>query len=377
MDDPPYLYVFSALAVLIAVLVFNRGSPGRVRDRVLKRTRGDVRRIASLLHFRASDVASLDVSSGHISLTTGTCLRARLLRVVAAGLQLRGGRVVKVRHDGDAERSLLFPSRRAAEAFLDALAFAQGVENEPRPEQVTISLNTWNVGNAQPQTEMGSWFEGTRGKHLIVFATQECSYKVSGIGGEDAAGGAVDEEDEQGPLLGDSKIAGVSSAERMKMDPDLAANALAGNKHWMAVLRAHFPEDEYESVAEISSWDRCLSVYARKDIADKVSDVRSDTSFVGLGGVAGNKGAIGVRFKLYETDFIIVNSHLAAHQGNVAKRNQDYSVITAGLRALRDGPNTDLMTSPVHHVFWLGDLNYRIDLDVGSADYFSLSTFQM
>lgn len=399
---PPSMSIATVVAVFIAIFVYySLPVPGRVRARLRKSTRGHVRRVAARFHFSGADVGEVDVDVGEV-VFGGDCtpIPARNVRVVESGIHLKGGRVVKVRVEvagggasggsdsaGGSVRTLNFPSRRAAEAFMDALIHAQGKEDNLRPEEITLSLNTWNVGNAQPQTELGSWFDRARDAHVIVFATQECWYKVNGTeggggsgnragggvgGSDDAFGGGgtfssgeelgADEED--APLLQESRGAGVSSADLMMMDPELAANSLSGQKHWLAVVHAHFPQSEYATVAEISSWDRCLSVYVRNNIAGAVSDVTSDSSFVGLGGVAGNKGAIGVRFKVFETDFVFVNSHLAAHQGNVVRRNQDYSSITAGLKALRDGPQTDFMTSPVHHVFWMGDLNYRIDLDV-------------
>ena len=41
----------------------------------------------------------------------------------------------------------------------------------------------------------------------------------------------------------------------------------------------------------------------------------------------GNKGAVSIRFELGATSFCFINSHLAAHQENVAKRNEDFHEI--------------------------------------------------
>lgn len=46
----------------------------------------------------------------------------------------------------------------------------------------------------------------------------------------------------------------------------------------------------------------------------------------------------------------------------VAKRNADFSEIVRLLK-LRDSPLTDITTSTFHHVFWMGDLNYRISIN--------------
>jgi len=54
-----------------------------------------------------------------------------------------------------------------------------------------------------------------------------------------------------------------------------------------------------------------------------------------------------------------VSSHLAAHLKNVAARNQNFRQI---LKAATLG-NMDLdFDCQFHHVIWLGDLNYRVNL---------------
>lgn len=94
-----------------------------------------------------------------------------------------------------------------------------------------------------------------------------------------------------------------------------------------------------------------------------MSNARIDIANVGLGGVAANKGAIGARFTVFDTDFLIINSHLAAHHKEVLRRNVDFTSIASGLRDLHDHHRTELLADPVHYTFWMGDLNYRINLD--------------
>ena len=44
----------------------------------------------------------------------------------------------------------------------------------------------------------------------------------------------------------------------------------------------------------------------------------------GLGGSAGNKGGVAIRFLLHSTSLCFVCSHFAAGQSNIVDRNSDY-----------------------------------------------------
>lgn len=50
-----------------------------------------------------------------------------------------------------------------------------------------------------------------------------------------------------------------------------------------------------------------------------------------MGGKAGNKGAVSIRFQFYSTSFCFICSHLTAGQTQVKERNEDYKEITQKL----------------------------------------------
>lgn len=94
----------------------------------------------------------------------------------------------------------------------------------------------------------------------------------------------------------------------------------------------------------------------------------------------GNKGAVGLSFDFDETSLCLISSHFAAHEKNVEDRNQNYADISTSLgldpallRSCFVRPNT--MTSELRkykgcelvnshdHLFWCGDLNYRIQME--------------
>lgn len=51
----------------------------------------------------------------------------------------------------------------------------------------------------------------------------------------------------------------------------------------------------------------------------------------GMGGAAGNKGGVGIRFTLNATSFCFVCGHFAAGQSQVKERNNDYHEISRNI----------------------------------------------
>lgn len=88
--------------------------------------------------------------------------------------------------------------------------------------------------------------------------------------------------------------------------------------------------------------------------------VHTDTVATGIANVAGNKGACGVSMTLLDnTTIAFVGSHLAARASRVHERNNDVREIYRSMH-LR-GDRTLSLPQQFDHLFWLGDLNYRID----------------
>lgn len=101
-----------------------------------------------------------------------------------------------------------------------------------------------------------------------------------------------------------------------------------------------------------------LLIFIKQLEINKISNVESAFRKTGFGGVSSNKGAIAVRFSYESTELCFVTSHLAAGLTNVDERHNDYKVIAKGIkfsknRRIRDHDG----------VIWLGDLNYRINLN--------------
>lgn len=337
----PY-FLPTLLALLLAYFVLHR-APVPAPDAKPRPTAAHIRRLGPsrfLFPAPSGDAHLLDLSSHTLSALPeaasdpeGESTPLENVRLLESGPHFHSGRAVAI--EAPEPRTLLFPSRLARETFESLVRLES---SRDRPSTLALFLTTFNVGNSQPPDSLSPWLGRALEADVVAIGAQECSYAVS-------------EEAEEGEVtavgVGAAAAAGVGSAK----------------EHWHSLLQRHFPEAEFECVAMISAWDRCLTLFVKRKLLSVVSRVRQDTANVGLGGVAGNKGAIGVRFSVYETDFVVVNSHLAAHHKEVNRRNEDFASIAGGLRGLRDHPEVDVLSSAVHHTFWMGDLNYRINLE--------------
>ena len=70
----------------------------------------------------------------------------------------------------------------------------------------------------------------------------------------------------------------------------------------------------------------------------------------------------GVSFLFNETPLCFIGAHMAAHQDMVDARNKNFHSLLRGL-APRLGSYAGDLHNQFHHLFYFGDLNYRIDLD--------------
>lgn len=123
------------------------------------------------------------------------------------------------------------------------------------------------------------------------------------------------------------------------------------------------PGAKYKKIKLIRLVGIMLIVYVRQELASFVYCVDSDFVATGIMGFLGNKGGVAVRMTIHNTSLCFISSHLAAHQDEFERRNQDYRDISSHLRFRQFVPN---LTMDDHEIiFWIGDLNYRIsDIDI-------------
>ncbi|CEH16811.1 isoform b [Ceraceosorus bombacis] len=122
-----------------------------------------------------------------------------------------------------------------------------------------------------------------------------------------------------------------------------------------------------------------LYVFVTPDVVPRVRDVTSDAVGVGLGGWVANKGAVSVRLTVDQTSLCFVGAHLPAMQNPQALQNRRWAVREIFRRCKFELPMPGLADTeenddpcPLHiedhdHVFFLGDLNFRIELGIGEV----------
>ncbi|XP_040614068.1 synaptojanin-2 isoform X4 [Mesocricetus auratus] len=214
-------------------------------------------------------------------------------------------------------------------------------------KRVQIAVGTWNVnGGKQFRSNLLGTAELT---DWLLDAPQ--------------LSGAADWQGDGSP----ADVFAVGFEEMVELSAGNIVNASTTNrKMWgeqlqKAISRSH----RYILLTSAQLVGVCLYIFVRPYHVPFIRDVAIDTVKTGMGGKAGNKGAVGIRFQFHSTSFCFICSHLTAGQSQVKERNEDYREITHKL-SFPAGRNV----FSHDYVFWCGDFNYRIDLTYEEVFYF-------
>lgn len=158
----------------------------------------------------------------------------------------------------------------------------------------------------------------------------------------------------------------------------------------LQTLNSKSPSHQFVLVASKSMVGLLIVVLVKTVHQSRVQYVSASSVGVGVMGMMGNKGGVSIRLHFYDSTLCFVCSHLAAHRENVTGRNQDFANVynktvfdvgeTAIREVIRSGSlsHWSIGTSEVgvadhDMVFWLGDLNYRIDESMMTEKVLQLS----
>ncbi|KAF8994330.1 Endonuclease/exonuclease/phosphatase [Cyathus striatus] len=246
---------------------------------------------------------------------------------------------------------------------------------------VTALIISWNCDSARPdvltsspdpptQTFLSDALNSVDSPDIIAFGFQE----------------VIDLESRKmtakNVLLGSKK----------KEDMGLSEKVTGAYRRWydrlVSVVRASMPPDVKYSVVHTESLVGLFScIFIKASERERLSDVAVTTVKRGMGGRYGNKGGIVARFVIGDSSVCIINSHLAAGQNAVRRRNADaasileektvFPIAEHPLAYVGGGDGTMVLDHEI--VFFHGDMNYRIEARrdaiiaaVRAGDYASL-----
>ncbi|KAB1205983.1 Type I inositol 1,4,5-trisphosphate 5-phosphatase CVP2 [Morella rubra] len=129
-------------------------------------------------------------------------------------------------------------------------------------------------------------------------------------------------------------------------------------------IESTIPQD-YHCIISKQMVGILISVWVRNNLRPFIRDPSVSCVGCGIMGCLGNKGAVSVRFRLHETSFCFVCSHLASGGREVDGKYRNSNVAEILSRTIFPrGPLLDLPPKILDHdrVILIGDLNYRISM---------------
>lgn len=225
-------------------------------------------------------------------------------------------------------REMIFESARKRDAFCQLLQLMKMRHSEiSDPDMISVFVGTWNMGGSPPPGSLQSW--------------------VTCCG----LGRTPDESIAHLPY----DIYALGTQENPQSEREWTEN--------IKVSLRSSTHIEFKLVAVQSLWNMRLAVFVKPEHESRISRVGTASVKTGLGNTLGNKGAVGVSFYFNGTSFGFVNCHLTSGSDKVLRRNQNFVDILR-LLSLGDKIGPFDISLRFSHLFWCGDLNYRLDLDV-------------
>ncbi|VDN34220.1 unnamed protein product, partial [Gongylonema pulchrum] len=152
--------------------------------------------------------------------------------------------------------------------------------------------------------------------------------------------------------------------QEMDLSPQaFLMNTSARHFEWQIVTKKSLPTTaRYALVKEVRLVGILLMIYRRIDCGIKVNEAATEVEVVPTGfpllGRMGNKGGVAISLQLNDSCICFVNSHFAAGQEELEKRNQDYREISQ-IRF----PKSNKTLFDHDAIFWLGDMNFRLEVN--------------
>lgn len=259
--------------------------------------------------------------------TSNTADQSKVVQLVKSKENIKR---LRIKMESKPAKDFEFDDGKSREVFCQLVQQMKNQNAENRTKnQASVFIGTWNMGNTNPPGDLKSWFKCQGSGKTMDTCLAEFSYDIYAIGTQECPVGEKD------------------WAVRIKEE-----------------LKRLFPKDEFYMVGVCTLWNIRLVIFAKQSFKHMITHVQQSSVKTGIANALGNKGGVGISFSLGPLSLCFVNCHLAARSSTarVLRRNQNFLDILNGLNLGQKGVFG--ITHQFHHVFWFGDLNYRIDLDV-------------
>uniref|UniRef100_W5UIG7 phosphatidylinositol-3,4,5-trisphosphate 5-phosphatase n=1 Tax=Ictalurus punctatus TaxID=7998 RepID=W5UIG7_ICTPU len=241
--------------------------------------------------------------------------------------------VVETEKEKTQRKEFVFNDTKKREGFCQLLQQMKNKHSDKaEPDMISLFVGTWNMGNASPPTNITSWFQ--------------------------SKGQGKTRDDTASQIPHDIYVIGTQE------DP-------LGEKDWIDIVRGTLRDItniSFKQIATQTLWNIRIIVLAKPEHENRISHIFCDSVKTGIANALGNKGAVGVSFMFNDTSFGFVNSHLTSGSEKKIRRNQNYVSILRFLNLGDKKLNPFDITHRFTHLFWLGDLNYRIELPTAEAE---------
>ncbi|XP_063162964.1 phosphatidylinositol 3,4,5-trisphosphate 5-phosphatase 1 [Candoia aspera] len=241
--------------------------------------------------------------------------------------------ILETEKEKSQRKEYVFADSKKREGFCQLLQQMKNKHSEqPEPDMITIFIGTWNMGDAPPPKKISSWFL-SKGQGKTRDETADyIPHDIYVIGTQEDS---------------------------------------LGEKEWQEILRHSLQEItsiSFKVIAIHTLWNIRTVVLAKPEHENRISHLCIDTVKTGIANRLGNKGAVGVSFMFNGTSFGFVNSHLTSGSEKKQRRNQNYMSILRFMSLGDKNLSPFNITQRFTHLFWLGDLNYRLELSPMEAE---------
>ncbi|KAF3835755.1 hypothetical protein F7725_028313 [Dissostichus mawsoni] len=227
-------------------------------------------------------------------------------------------------------REFVFDDTKKREGFCQLLQQMKNKHSEkPEPDMITVFVGTWNMGNAGPPHNIDSWFQ--------------------------CKGQGKTRDDTADHIPHDFYVIGTQE------DP-------LGEREWADTVKSvlrKITNITFKQVATHTLWNIRIVVLAKPEHENRISHVFSDSVKTGIANTLGSSGSF-----LHVQPFIVWLCQQSPDSGSEKKlrRNQNYTNILRFVNLGDKKLNPFDITHRFTHLFWLGDLNYRVEFPSTEAE---------